>query len=403
MSPSVCDSSGDFFKVQLRNNALRSEKSHLLDSHISSCLSLRTMPSSCLRGLLVECARVHLSRMSIRLSMRVTAGLAFMLSSCISADPPPPALSEIFSEWAALAQAAEEQGSIVVEGTEGWLFFAPELRHLAVEKFWGEAAADVSKARRPEWADPLPAILDFHKQLLELGVELVLVPVPPKAIVYPDQLPSAAEPSPRLDIHHQAFYEILREKGIKVLDLTPLFISNREHPKGYMYCQQDTHWSGSATVLAAEEIANSVRTKLEDVPKITFQSEWKTVEITGDLWTALNDPSRAKEKLPLRFVGSEPDPSSPVILLGDSHTLVFHAGGDMHAEGAGLADQLALELGFTVDLVGVRGSGATAARINLLRRAQATPEYWTNKKMVIWVFAAREFTESDGWRQVPIS
>ncbi len=75
----------------------------------------------------------------------------------------------------------------------------------------------------------------------------------------------------------------------------------------------------------------------------------------------------------------------------------------MHAEGAGLADQLALELGFAVDLVGVRGSGATAARINLLRRAQATPEYWANKKMVIWVFSAREFTESDGWRKVPVS
>ena len=301
---------------------------------------------------------------------------------------------------------------MVVEGREGWWFFGPELRHLAAGKFWGEAAAEVSKARRPEWADPLPAILDFHKQLLEIGVELLLVPVPPKASVYPDKLPFPAEPSPRLDIHHQAFYEILREKGIKVLDLTALFLSNREHPNGHMYCQQDTHWSGIATTLAAEEIANLVRTELDAIPKTTYQGEWKTVEITGDLWNALDDPSRAKERLPLRFVGAgsedalspvEPDPSSPVILLGDSHTLVFHAGGDMHAKGAGLADQLALELGFAVDLVGVRGSGATAARINLLRRAQANPEYWANKRMVIWVFAAREFTESDGWRQVPVS
>ncbi len=82
--------------------------------------------------------------------------------------------------------------------------------------------------------------------------------------------------------------------------------------------------------------------------------------------------------------------------------LSFNAGGDMHAEGAGFADQLALELGFAVDLVGVRGSGATAARINLLRRARQTPDYWSNKKLVIWCFAARELTESDGWRNVPI-
>ena len=188
--------------------------------------------------------------------------------------------------------------------------------------------------------------------------------------------------------------------GVKVLDLTPLFLSNRGHSNGPLYCRQDTHWSGVATVLAAEQIASEVR--FEDEPGATIQDEWRTVEIAGDLWRALAEPSLAKERLSLRFVQTEPDPSSPVVLLGDSHTLVFNAGGDMHAEGAGLADQLALELGFTVDLVGVRGSGATAARINLLRRAQQTPDYWAKKRIVIWCFSAREFTESDGWRIVPI-
>ena len=74
----------------------------------------------------------------------------------------------------------------------------------------------------------------------------------------------------------------------------------------------------------------------------------------------------------------------------------------MLAKGAGLPDQLALELGFPVDLVAVRGSGATPSRINLLRRAQKDPNYWTGKKWVIWCFSAREFTESDGWRKVPL-
>ena len=342
-------------------------------------------------------------RFLLQLSMRVTAGFILLLSSCVGADPTPPDAAVVLSEWGALAQAAAERGSIVVEGTDGWLFFGPELRHLAAGKFWGEPAAEVSKARRPEWADPLPAILDFYEQLLEIGVELVLVPIPPKAVVYPDKLRPAAATHPRFDIHHQAFYDLVRQNGVKVLDLTPLFVANRQHPNGYMYCQQDTHWSGTATVLAAEKIANLVRTELEDEPKMSFSRMWKTVEITGDLWSALGNSSVAKEKLSLRFVETESSTVSPVVLLGDSHTLVFHAGGDMHAEGAGLAEQLALELGFSVDLVGVRGSGGTAARINLMRRAQSTPAYWTNKKLVIWVFAAREYTESDGWREVPIS
>ncbi len=41
---------------------------------------------------------------------------------------------------------------------------------------------------------------------------------------------------------------------------------------------------------------------------------------------------------------------SPVLLLGDSHALVFHAGEDLHGSGAGLADHLALSLGFPVAL-----------------------------------------------------
>jgi alginate O-acetyltransferase complex protein AlgJ len=74
----------------------------------------------------------------------------------------------------------------------------------------------------------------------------------------------------------------------------------------------------------------------------------------------------------------------------------------MQAAGAGLADQLALETGLAVDLIGVRGSGATPARVNLLRRARADPEYLGKKKVIVWCFTAREFTESAGWQKVAI-
>jgi alginate O-acetyltransferase complex protein AlgJ len=84
--------------------------------------------------------------------------------------------------------------------------------------------------------------------------------------------------------------------------------------------------------------------------------------------------------------------------MGDSHTLIFH---DplLFARGAGLPDHLALRLGLAVDLVGVRGSGATSTRIELLRRK----DNLEGKKLVIWCFSFREFTESTtGWRKVPV-
>ena len=46
----------------------------------------------------------------------------------------------------------------------------------------------------------------------------------------------------------------------------------------------------------------------------------------------------------------------------------------------------------------VRGSGATAVRVNLYRKARKDPAYLATKKVVIWCFAAREFTQSDGWK-----
>ena len=347
----------------------------------------------------------------------VLAGTLWL--SCQSAPFAPDDRRALLADWARLARAAEARETIVVAGRNGWLFFGPELRHVSAGRFWGDAAAAVSQARRPEWADPLPAILDFHARLQAAGVKLLVVPVPPKSIIYPDKLSPLAgfgqnAPRPRLDVEHQTFYDLLQENGVPVLDLVPLFLDTGSHPDGALYCRQDTHWSGHATVLAAREIAREVRAQsgLQTVRQASFEHEWRATEIAGDLWTALDDPAVAQERLPLRFVGTraadslvplDPDASSPVVLLGDSHNLVFHAGGDMHAQGAGLADQLALELGIAVDLVAVRGSGATAARLNLLRRAQRDPSYWANKRLVIWCFAGREFTESDGWRIVPIT
>ena len=319
------------------------------------------------------------------------------------------------SELARLASEADAADEIGVVGLDGWVFFGPELRHLSVERFWGPEAATVSQSRRPEDADPLPAILDFKRQLDDLGVELLLVPVPPKAVIFPEKVSNAIRipiPIPRLDPAHQQFYEQLRTHGVNVLDLTTLFIADRFHPDGPLYCRTDTHWSGTGCTVAATAIAADIRDRIwyEQVDTQAYTAAWYSATITGDLTREGDVPVR-REELRLRGVVTgtrrgrspvSPDPSSPIVLLGDSHNLVFHAGDDMHATGAGLPDQLAYTLGLPVDLVAVRGSGATAARVNLLRRAQADPEYWSRKRLVIWCFAARELTESDGWRLVPI-
>lgn len=318
-------------------------------------------------------------------------------------------------QCAALARDAEQRKTMTVAGRDDWLFLGAELRFLGGGEFWGERAAKISRAAKPDATDPLPAILDFNDQLKKIGVTLILAPVPAKAVIYPDLLPDSpfktAGAPPRLDADLQAFYRLLETRGVKTLDLTAPFLANRFATNGALYCRQDSHWSGNACVLAAQRIAADIRglPALSNRPPIALKADWIATEIAGDLRQALPDPKPAKESVRVRRISRdngdpvEPDSQSPVILLGDSHNLVFHAGDDMHARDAGLADQLAFELGYPVDLVAVRGSGATPARINLFRRAQKNPAYWKSKRIVVWCFAVREFTESDGWRKVPIA
>ncbi len=301
----------------------------------------------------------------------------------------------------------------VIKGEDGWIFLPSELRHLGAGKFWGDEAAKVSQASKAKYADPLPAILDFKAQLDKAGIELILLPIPPKAVIYPDKLDSTLDKTEkRADVHHQEFYSLLREKGINVLDLTDVLIKARKDDKlQRCYCKTDTHYSPTACRIAAELVSESLNEQewLKSAEKVKIDTEEREFTITGDL-TRMGE-LKGSETLNARFVGTkkngileplETDRESPVLLLGDSHCLVFHVGGDMHTRGAGLADQLAAELGIAIDQLGVRGSGATPARISLMRKARSKPSYLKGKKCIIWCFTAREFTESSGWRNVPI-
>jgi alginate O-acetyltransferase complex protein AlgJ len=301
-----------------------------------------------------------------------------------------------------LVRDAARAKRTVVEGTDGWLFLASDLNHLA----------------RPETAaEPvIPVIVDYHRQLAAAGIALWVVPVPVKPAVYPDlldgsmKLPGNAPPS-RVDAVAHALMRKLEGAGVAVIDLMPALSASRYGESGPAYCRTDTHWSGRGCVLAAEILAGRVGALpwAGSVPRVRVETEYRPAVIAGDLTRGI--PGREPEKLVLGFVGRPgkegldplpPDSGSPVLLMGDSFCLVFHAGGDLFATGAGLPDHLARALGFPVDLIGIRGSAATAARVTLMRRARAKPEWLRRKKLVIWCFSARELTEGDGWRKVPV-
>lgn len=292
--------------------------------------------------------------------------LAVCASLARAADPTPPQ---------AAADACARSNAMAYTGLDGWLFLGKELRHLASTNIPTQA---------------VDTIADFKAQLDRIGVELLVVPVPCKATVYPDKLGLAGEmPTP-----DRTTVEALRARGLEVVDLVEDFRQARAAGQD-PYCHTDTHWSPAGIALAAKKIAGIIAARpwASSLPKTPFGSSEGELAIKGDL-------GGDAERLRARTVTPTPATSrtSPVLLLGDSHNLVFSAGGDMHASSAGLPDLLALELQSPADVVAVLGSGATPARRNLARRKDSL----SGKKIVVWCFSAREFTQSD-WDKVQVT
>lgn len=297
---------------------------------------------------------------------------------------------------AGIAQGALEQvpeGTIAFKGQDGWLYSKSELEHLSGGKLANGNIVEHAKATQAATADPIPAMAAFNGALAEMGCKLIVVPVPPKCAVVPFEGLERGDAMTYL----RPFYEELRANGIDVLDLYDDFAASAEP----VYCKQDAHWNPAGVKLAARKIAD-----VSNLPhgNTAFEGKDETVTIAGDLMLSLDKTAQPSEELAItRYDGSPIDESSPVLLLGDSHTLVFSSGGDMLAENAGLAACLATEFGMPVDRIGVKGSASTVVRTTLFRKAARNPAWIENKKLVVWCFSARELTEStSGWLVVPV-
>ena len=299
--------------------------------------------------------------------------------------------------------------SRVLQGEEpNWFFSGNEIRHLSLGKFWEKPWEKVTRNR----SNPIPAIVEFHRLLQEKNVELLIVPIPAKATIYPEKFAGGFSPGEAPGI--SPFVQILRKKGLNVLDLEPFFLEQRK--KGSLeryWCEQDAHFSPLACVRIADIIADRLKNDcgIEPIenPELV-RSEEKEIKIVGDL-VAFSSWENAfpKETLRVQYVGNPKpvtsDVNSPILLLGDSHTLVFSDALSFHCEGAGLFDHLSSAMGRALDLEGNASGGLITSRINLFRKAVAHPGYWNKKKAVVWVFTAREFTQNSykrGFISVPI-
>jgi len=340
---------------------------------------------------------MHFNHVSTRTTSQVVSllyGALFGFAPFLGAQEPASTLPTL--------PVIPEPPTLAVMGHDGWFFLPSEIRHLAT-------VANVSPPTGEN--DPLPAILDFQQSLARKGIRLVILPVPEKSLIRADQLFPASEVAAAAGYAKASgrFIDALRAKGVDVMDTRLLLTTAAAHAeegRDPVYCKTDSHFTPHTTAMLARAIASHIHEIQPDMVRQIGAGpiagpECK-ITIHGDLV-----PPETIEKIAFHGVtkatgAAMPDPASPVLLLGDSHCLVFHAGGDMLAKDGGLADNLGVELGCFPDIIAVRGSGATAARVNLYRKVHKDPGFLANKKIVLWCFAAREFTQSDGWKIVPL-
>jgi alginate O-acetyltransferase complex protein AlgJ len=318
--------------------------------------------------------------------------MAFVKVTC--ADPLP-----------ALPTATDSQ-ALGIKTPSGWYFLPAELNHLR---------SQASPAKLTGDANPIPAIKAFHEALAAKGIKLYVLPVPEKSLVRMDQLVATDHAAAAKGYGQvtDGFIKGLKESGVSVIETRELLeqaAAKAGADRDPVYCRTDSHYTPATCALVAKTIAGQLR---KDLPALSapanrvvpVPSATVNITIQGDLAPAGTTETLAFTPVQASAEVKTPpgaDPDSPVLLLGDSHCLIFHAGGDMHAEGGGLPDHLGAALGFMPDVIAVRGSGATAARINLYRKARKDAGYLAKKKAVVWCFAARDFTQADSWKVVPM-
>lgn len=292
-------------------------------------------------------------------------------------------------------------GSKALAGSDGFLFFNRSLAYLL--------GGDLAKQKKDR--NPLPAITAFRKLLAKHGVDLLFVPVPTKAEVFPDKAaarPGTAELGKSKGVvanpFERKFLLDLAAAGVETVDLLPALLATRSDEHAPAYQAQDTHWTTRGLELAAKLVAERIRRypwyKDLAAHRRTYSQRDASFTRHGDLHSRLPENERAGYQ-PETLVGHQvldaagnpydDDADSPVVLLGDSFTGVYEL---MDCEHAGVSAHLAKEIGYPLDLVMSYGGGPNV-RQKLLRRGEAALE---TKKLVIWMMTARDLYDfEDGW------
>lgn len=301
-------------------------------------------------------------------------------------------------------------------GRKDHLFYRPDVDFIAGRGFLDPAQMQRRRLSDPARAmpvepDPLAAIRDFDRELKQMGIRLIVMPVPAKPTLYPFRVYKnfPEQPAHPQNPSYKVFIEALQVDGIEVFDCLEL-LSRRK--KG-AYLKQDTHWLPDGAMLAAEGLARRIRALniLPEKPPVMYTRREVEAANHGDVAVMLRLPEDSGlyglEAVDLQQVIT-PDQqlwsraeNSDVLLLGDSFANIYSIPSMNWGVSAGLVEQLSCYLQRPLDRITMNDNGAYATRLELARRQAAGMRPLEGKRIVIWEFAARELAQGD-WKKISL-
>ncbi|WP_041523925.1 alginate O-acetyltransferase AlgX-related protein [Gilvimarinus agarilyticus] len=219
-----------------------------------------------------------------------------------------PFKTKSISFWSDIRYVLFNEGeSGVVVGRDDWLYSNEEL--LIPNKLDEVLSGHLAK------------IKSINDELKLAGRDLIIVPVPLKAAIYPEHLKRPLDA--RLSGLYQKFLDDLKNSNIKAvpLDLTFNDYKAKNKSGAPLYLARDTHWSPAGANLAAQAVAQMFPDLVEG--KRYQSATHDTTDYQGDLtnfvlagnWLA--GSIRAPEVVPVYETVPIVDENSPDALFGD--------------------------------------------------------------------------------------
>ena len=297
-------------------------------------------------------------------------------------------------------------------GRDGWLGYEPGLRSLTGPGFLeprqlrkrARSGDETSDAVQP---NPVTGIVHFRDELRRHNIDLVVVPVPVKPSIYPDVF-SSRYTQVDAAVHnasYDAFCDQLNATGVHLYDPAATLIAQRK--LGQAYLKTDTHWTPAAMQRVAEDAAQFI-TDTFSLPEGNSPGVASATTVTnlGDIAFMLDLPTNqtlfAEEQVQIQpLAAAKADAPADVLVLGDSFANIYSQGLMNWGEDAGFAEQLSIALVRPVDSIIKNDGGAYATRLELQTELRSGNDRLANKRVVVWMFAARELALGD-WKELTI-